>query len=648
MSDKIKHECGVAIIRLLKPLAHYEKEYGSALWGLRKMYLLLEKMRNRGQDGAGFGCVKLDMPTGMPYHARIREIESPPLNNLFKRIDEPFIQLKQKYPDTPLDSDFLKINYEYAGEVMIGHLRYGTHGKNNMAACHPVSRMNNWQNRSLMVAGNFNMTNVGELIEKLTELGQHPRYSTDTETVLEKIGHFLDEENKELYAYFKEKSNAETDPDKKTTDAQIANLISQELDMCKILERSAKVWDGGYVMGGLVGNGDVFIARDPSGIRPCYFYHNEDFFVAASERATISTVFNLQPEEIKELPPAHVLTVKAHNNLIQCRPFIEAREKKSCSFERIYFSRGTDKDIYQERKNLGRFVIPKILEALDYELANTVFSFIPNTAEIAFHGMVEELQSFIDAHKIDALKSLSPDAPLEDIRKILNQHPRVEKVIVKDEKMRTFIADDDSRSDLVSHVYDITPGVIVPYIDNLVCIDDSIVRGTTLQKSILRMLGRLNPKKIVIVSSSPQIRYPDCYGIDMAQIGKLIAFQAAIHLLHERNMSHVITQTYYSILEMQKEGRMSERNVVKDIYAPFSEEEISAKIAQILKPEGFAIPVEIVYQPLENLAKAIPNHRGDWYFSGDYPTPGGTKISNQAFLYYYEKKDIRAYQMTIF
>lgn len=639
MSDQIKHECGIGIIRLLKPLAYYHEKYGSALWGLRKMYLLLEKMRNRGQDGAGFGCIKLDMPPGMPYHARIRETESPPLNNLFKKIDQPHALLKQKYPDSYLEPDFLKKNYDYAGEVMIGHLRYGTHGGNNIAACHPVSRMNNWQNRSLMVAGNFNMTNVGELIDKLVELGQHPRYSTDTETVLEKIGHFLDEENKELYAFFKAQGYA---------DAKIADLISQELDMCKVFERSAKVWDGGYVMGGLVGNGDAFIARDPSGIRPCFFYYDDEFLVAASERATIATVFNLAPEVIQELPPAHILTVKAHNNQIQCRPFIQAREKKSCSFERIYFSRGTDKDIYQERKNLGKFVIPKILEAINFELENTVFSFIPNTAEIAFHGMVEELQEFIDGHKIEAMKRIGPNASVEEIRRIINQHPRVEKVIVKDAKMRTFIADDDSRSDLVSHVYDITPGVIVPYIDNLVCIDDSIVRGTTLNKSILKILGRLNPKKIVIVSSSPQIRYPDCYGIDMAQIGKLIAFQAAIALLNERNMNHIIKEAYDTIIAMKEAGTMHERNVVKDIYAPFTEDEISTKIAEILSPVDFPIPVEIVYQPLENLAKAIPNHRGDWYFSGDYPTPGGTKVSNQAFLYYYEKKDIRAYQMTIF
>lgn len=639
MSDQIKHECGIGIIRLLKPMAYYHEKYGSALWGLRKMYLLLEKMRNRGQDGAGFGVVKLDMPPGMPYHARIRETDSPPLNNLFKRIEQPHTILKQKYPEEAQNPDFLKKNYDFAGEVMIGHLRYGTHGSNNMSACHPVSRMNNWQNRSLMVAGNFNMTNVGELINKLVELGQHPRYSTDTETVLEKIGHFLDEENKELYAHFKAKGFRDED---------IADLISKELDMCKVLERSAKVWDGGYVMGGVVGNGDVFIARDPNGIRPCYYYYNDEFFVAASERATISTVFNLAPESITELPPAHVLTVKAHNNLIQCRPFIQAQEKRSCSFERIYFSRGTDKDIYQERKNLGKFVIPKILESINYEIEDTVFSFIPNTAEIAFHGMIEELQSFIDAHKIDMLKNLGPQATDDQIRRIINQHPRVEKVIVKDVKMRTFIADDDSRSDLVSHVYDITPGVLVPEVDNLVCIDDSIVRGTTLNKSILKILGRLRPKKIVIVSSSPQIRYPDCYGIDMAQIGKLIAFQAAIALLNERGLNHIIKQTYDTIVELRDAGLMHTRNVVKDIYAPFTEEEISTKIAQILKPLDFPIPVEIVYQPLANMEKAIPDHRGDWYFSGNYPTPGGTKVSNQAFLYYHEKKDLRAYQMSIF
>lgn len=642
MSDQIKHECGIGLIRLFKPLAYYQEKYGTALWGMRKMYLLMEKMRNRGQDGAGLGCVKINVPPGVRYHARAREIESPPLNHLFRKIEKRLADLRNKYPEECEDAEFLKKHYEFAGELLIGHLRYGTHSANSLDACHPVSRISNWRNRSLLLAGNFNMTNVDELMEQLLKLGQHPRHSTDTETVLEKIGHFLDEANKELYTQFKQENPS-------SSDSQIGDKISEALDIRSILEKSAKPWDGGYVMGGIIGNGDAFMARDPNGIRPCYYYYNDEFLVSASERATIATVFNLEPEQIHELPPAHVLSVKANTGRVLVEPFIAVREKKSCSFERIYFSRGTDKDIYKERKALGSYIVPKILEAVNYEIDNTVFSFIPNTAEIAFQGMVEELQKVYDDQKIAALQHIGKvNGNIQEIEKILRRQPRVEKAVVKDAKMRTFIADDDSRSDLVSHVYDITPGILTPHIDNLVCIDDSIVRGTTLNESILRMLARLQPKKIVIVSSAPQIRFPDCYGIDMSRIDKLIAFNAAIALLHERNMRYVIHQTYDNIRALKDSNELHTRNVVKDIYAHFTEEEISAKITQLLKPKDFPIPVEIVYQPLANLAKAIPDHAGDWYFSGNYPTPGGNKVANQSYLNFYEKKDVRAYQVSLF
>lgn len=602
----------------------------------------MEKMRNRGQDGAGLGCVKIDVPPGVRYHAREREVESPPLNHLFKKIEDKYNLLCSKYPDKIGDIDFLKKHHEFAGEVLLGHLRYGTHSSNSKDACHPVSRISNWRNRSLLLAGNFNMTNVNELIQKLLDLGQHPRHTTDTETVLEKVGHFLDEANKELYQQLKNQYP-------QANDAELAKLIGEALDMADIFAKSAKPWDGGYVMGGIVGNGDAFIARDPNGIRPCYYYYDEEFFVAASERAAISTVFNLLPEQIHELPPAHILTVKAHNNEVRLTQFTEQREKKSCSFERIYFSRGTDRDIYAERKALGRCVVPKVMEAVDNDLDNTVFSFIPNTAEIAFQGMVDELQLVFAKQKLSVMQQIGRiNGNAEELQKILSMQPRVEKVVSKDVKMRTFIADDDSRSDLVSHVYDVTPGIIRPFQDNLVCIDDSIVRGTTLHESILKMLGRLNPKKIVIVSSAPQIRFPDCYGIDMSRIDKLVAFQAAIELLKERDMAHIIDETYNRIMELKQTDEMHIRNVVKDIYAPFTEEEISDKITQILKPKDFHIPVQVVYQPLSHLAKAIPEHRGDWYFSGDYPTPGGNRVCNQSFLNYKDKKNVRAYQFSLF
>ena len=492
--------------------------------------------------------------------------------------------------------------------------------------------------RALVIAGNFNLTNMDYLFQKLVELGQHPRYLTDTETVLERISHFLDVANEHLYTKLKKDGY---------TRNEIAKLISEELNLTKVIKNSAKAWDGGYVIGGATGNGDAFVLRDPNGIRPCYYYYDEEFLVATSERSAISTVFNIHPRDIQELPPAHVLSVKARTGTIKLKPFTKAGEKRSCSFERIYFSRGNDVKIYKERKNLGKHIVPKVLESIDYDLENTVFGYIPNTAESAFWGMIKELEQNMNQRKVKMIQELGPKAKQEELERIINMSPRVEKVILKDVKMRTFIADDSSRDDLVAHVYDITRGIVRNDVDNLVCIDDSIVRGTTLQKSILHMLGRLKPKKIVIVSSAPQIRYPDCYGIDMSRIEKLVAFKAAIALLKETGQEDIIERVYKKILHHKEEGTMHQRNVVQDIYAPFSEEEISAKIADIVRPEGFEYDMEIVYQPLKNLAKAIPNHTGDWYFSGNYPTPGGNKVVNQAYLNFYEGKSQRAYQFEL-
>ncbi len=636
MSDLIKHECGIGLIRLFKPLEYYQETYGTALWGLRKMYLLMEKQRNRGQDGAGLGVVKLNVKPGRPYIERIRDNETNPWTNIFKRIDQRMQVYQDRYPTNHNEAEVLKQFFPYAGEVMLGHLRYGTHGSYGLEACHPVRRDSEYMNRSLILAGNFNLTNVDYLFQKLVELGHHPRYMTDTETVLERIGHFLDNHTDQLGSKFRKEGY---------TPAEVTRLIAEDLSPVKIMRNAANAWDGGYVIGGALGNGDSFVVRDPNGIRPCYYYANDEIFVAASERAAISTIFNLVPEEIQELDPGHMVSIKGGSTKIKVKPFTEQGEKLSCSFERIYFSRGSDRDIYQERKDLGKYVVPKVLESIDYDLPNTVFGFIPNTAESSFMGMMQEVEAYLSVEKVDRIKALGPNPDPAEIQSILNMHPRAEKVILKDVKMRTFIADDNSRDDLVSHVYDITAGVIRPGIDQLVAIDDSIVRGTTLKKSIIHMLARLKPKKIVIVSAAPQIRYPDCYGIDMSRIDRLVAFIAAVGLLRERGMEDTLDRVYQKILAMKGEGTMHERNVVSEIYAPFTEDEISAKITEIVRPEDLDCDIEIIYQPLENLVKAIPNHRGDWYFSGNYPTPGGNKIVNQAFLNFYEGKSVRAYQM---
>lgn len=598
----------------------------------------MEKQRNRGQDGAGLAVVKLNSRPGRPYMHRIRDNQPNPWTNLFKGVDTSLKEVKKNFPDNHGEGRILKQHFPYAGEVMMGHLRYGTHGNYGIEACHPVLRKSEYINRSIALAGNFNLTNVDYLFQKLVELGQHPRYQTDTETVLERIGHFLDIANEHLYAKFKKDGFSRN---------EISRLIAEELNLTKVLKNSAKAWDGGYVIGGIIGNGDAFVVRDPNGIRPCFYYHDDEFLVAASERATISTVFNLRPQEISELDPGHIISVKAGSGHIRIKPFTKPAKKLSCSFERIYFSRGSDVDIYKERKQLGRLVVPKVLNSIEHDLDNTVFGYIPNTAESAFWGMVKELEQNLNNQKVEWIQALGPKATAEDISRIINMRPRVEKVISKDVKMRTFIADDSSRDDLVAHVYDITRGIVRNQVDNIVLIDDSIVRGTTLQKSILHILARLKPRKVVVVSSAPQIRYPDCYGIDMSQIEKLVAFKAAIALLRESGKDKLIDKVYEKIVQMRNEGTMMERNVVQDIYAPFTEDEISAKIAEIVCPKEFEPDLDIVYQPLKNLPKAMPGHTGDWYFSGNYPTPGGNRIVNQAYLNFYEGKNERAYSMDV-
>ena len=594
----------------------------------------MEKQHNRGQDGAGLASIKLTAPPGKPSMARVRNNKNAPWSTLFREtIEKEINEVQKEFPYDPNDPKILYENFRFAGELLMGHLRYATHGEDDINYCHPVVRSNNWKSRSLMMAGNFNLTNVDYLFNYLVELGQHPRFVSDTETVLERVGHFLDEENERLFRIYK---------DQGFDNQQISGLIAQDLDIRRILQRAATKWDGGYVMGGLIGHGDGFIARDPNGIRPGYYYKHEDYLVAASERVAIATTFNVAYEDIQEIKPGHVLIVKANGEIME-KAFTEPQEKKSCTFERIYFSRGNDPAIYQERLELGRLLVPSILESINNDLDNTVFSYIPNTAEMAFWGMIKGVETHMNESKIEQIRALNGSATDDDLNRILNARPRVEKVVLKDIKLRTFITDDSHRDDLVAHVYDITQGSINPGKDTLVCIDDSIVRGTTLKKSIVRILQRLNPKKIVILSSAPQIRYPDCYGIDMSQLGRFVAFQAAIQLLKDRGMERIIQQVYRQCKAWKEHDMLESRNLVKEIYKPFSEEEVSRKIAEILTPPELECKLEIVYQPLSNLRKAIPNHHGDWYFSGDFPTPGGNRVVNQAFINYVEGSDARAY-----
>ena len=633
MSDPIKHECGIALLRLKKPLEYYLDKYGSALWGLNKMHLLMEKQHNRGQDGAGIANIKLDMQPGERYISRSRSVKKNPTQDIFDQINAKFKAIYDENPEHLNDIKYLKENVGFTGEVFLGHLRYGTYGRNSIESCHPFLRQSNWMTRNLVVAGNFNLTNVDELFGTLVELGQHPKEKSDTVTVMEKIGHFLDVENDELYAHYKALGYAKTD---------IYERIQHEIKIDKILKKASERWDGGYAMAGLLGHGTAFVLRDPNGIRPAFWYEDDEICVVASERPVIQTAFNLKEEQIQELQPGHALIIEKKGEVKEIE--INApKEIKKCSFERIYFSRGSDSDIYKERKALGRLIVQDVLESVGHDYDNSVFSFIPNTAEVSFYGLIKGLEEALNTDKIKQLAALGGTASTEQISEIVNRRARIEKIAIKDAKLRTFITQDDSRDDLVAHVYDITYGSVRRGTDNLIVIDDSIVRGTTLRQSILRILDRLGPKKIVVVSSAPQIRYPDCYGIDMAKMGDFIAFEAAIALLRESGQAQVIDNVYKAALEQVQLPKEQVKNVVKEIYAPFSDKQISAQIAKMLTPKGINAEVEIIYQSVENLHIACPGHLGDWYFTGDYPTPGGNKVVNRAFINWMEKRNERAY-----
>lgn len=632
MSDAIKHECGIAMVRLKKPLSYYLEKYGSALYGVNKMYLLMEKQHNRGQDGAGFANIKLDMPPGKRYISRIRSNDKSPIQKIFHDVNSRIHQTVGTERERLQDPDWLKANVPYVGEVYLGHLRYGTYGGNSIEQCHPFLRTNNWVTRNLLVAGNFNLTNVDELFDQLVNLGQHPKEKADTVTVLEKIGHFLDEQNEKLYRKFKSEGLDKRD---------ISPRIARELNIKKVLRKSAKKWDGGYAMAGLFGHGASFVLRDPSGIRPAFYYDDDEIAIVASERPVIQTAFNVPFDTIKEIPPGHAfITDKDGNSSLP--EITKPLEKQACSFERIYFSRGSDSDIYRERENLGRRLCPAILREINEDYNNTVFSFIPNTAEISFYGLMKGLEDHLNKIKARRIAEQGAALSAESVEEILSWRPRLEKVIWKDVKMRTFITEDSSRDELVSHVYDITYKTVAPS-DTLVVIDDSIVRGTTLKQSILKMLDRLHPQKIIILSSAPQIRYPDCYGIDMARLGDFVAFRAAIALLKESGRDNVIDEVYEKCQGQAHLPDAEIENFVREIYEPFSPEEISDKIAEIITPPEVKAEVKIMYQRIEDLHKAIPNHTGDWYFTGKFPTPGGNRVMNKAFLNYYEGKGERAY-----
>lgn len=636
MSDAIKHECGIAFMRLKKPLQYYTEKYGTPFFALRKMYLLMEKQHNRGQDGAGLANIKLNVPPGEKYISRYRSNSNKSIQDVFEYINKRFKHLEADAPEKLLDAEYLKHNYAFTGEVFLGHLRYGTFGGNSIEQCHPFLRQNNWKTRNLVVAGNFNLTNVDELFSLLVELGQHPKERADTVTVMEKIGHFLDVENEELFRKYKLLGYS---------NIQISELIAKNLNVANILKRASTDWDGGYVMAGMMGHGDAFVLRDPAGIRPAYYYDDEELTVVASERPVIQTTFNVPIHEVKELDPGHAVIVKCDGQF-SLEKIIEPTVKKACSFERIYFSRGSDQDIYRERIELGRLVSKQVLKSIHYDLTNSVFSFIPNTAEVSFYGLVKGVEEYQNEEKlkqINNMVSTGNQLNSDELHNLLMARPRVEKIAIKDAKLRTFITVDDERDDFVAHVYDITYGTVNEGVDTLVAIDDSIVRGTTLRKSILRMLDRLNPKKIIIVSSAPQIRYPDCYGINMSILGDFIAFEAAIALLKESGKEHIIKSVYEKSLAQVNLPKEQVVNYVKEIYEPFTYEQVSQKISELLKPEDCKAEVEIIYQTVEGLHSACPNHLGDWYFTGDYPTPGGNKVVTKAFINYFEGKKERAY-----
>lgn len=630
MSDAIKHECGIALLRLKKPLQHYREKYGTSFYALGKMYLLMSKQVNRGQDGAGLANIKLDVDPGNRYISRLRSNAPNPIKDLFDKVSSRFKDLHEVEKGDPA---WLKKHHGFTGEVFLGHLRYGTYGGNGIEQCHPFLRQNNWMSRNLVVAGNFNMTNVDELFETLIELGQHPKEKADTVTVLEKIGHFLDVENQELFDKYNLMGY---------NNVKISEKIHHELNVGNILKRSAQHWDGGYAIGGMLGHGDAFVMRDPNGIRPAFYYEDDEVAVVASERPVIQTAFNLEPEAVKELPAGHAFIIKAdgRTSLEEIR---KPEEKLSCSFERIYFSRSNDKDIYRERMALGANLVPLIMEAIDQDLDNAVFSFIPNTAETSFYGLIKEIENEHNRRKIAKIQELGGKATAEEIERLLTERLRIEKVAIKDAKQRTFITQDADRDDMVASVYDITYGTVNPGKDTLVMIDDSIVRGTTLKKSILRILDRLGPKKIVVVSSAPQIRYPDCYGIDMAKMGDFIAFQAAAALHEERGTKDQMDVIYKKCKDQEHAPKEQVKNYVQEVYAPFTTEEINAKISELLRPEGIQAEVQIIYQTVEGLHQAVPGHTGDWYFTGNYPTPGGNKVVNRAFIYYMEGRNERAY-----
>ncbi len=632
MSDFLKHECGIAMVRLLKPLQYYKDKYGTAFYGLNKMYLLLEKQHNRGQDGAGIAGIKFDVPPGTRYISRIRSNKQQPIQDIFGQINRRINTIFENNPEKAEDVSWQEEHMPYIGNLFLGHVRYGTFGGNSIENVHPFLRQSNWKHKNLIVAGNFNMTNSRKLMQELISLGQHPKEATDTVTVMEKIGHFLEDEVAETYIKAKEAgfNKKEASP-----------FIEDNLDISRILKRSSRNWDGGYAMAGLLGHGDAFVLRDPSEIRPAFWYKDDEVVVVASERPVIQTTFNVPMDKISEIPGGKALIIKK-NGATSLERILKKRTKKSCSFERIYFSRGSDADIYKERKKLGEYVFPEVIKAIDGDISNAVFSYIPNTAETSFYGMIDAANEVLNQQKTAKILAGGGGLSAQKVREILSERPRFEKIAVKDAKLRTFITDDNSRDDLVAHVYDVTYGVVKPT-DNLVIIDDSIVRGTTLKKSIIKILDRLSPKKIVVVSSAPQIRYPDCYGIDMAKIGDFIAFKAALSLLKETHQYHKVEEVYDKCIAQRNKEDIEIINHVKEIYAPFTDKQISAKIAEMLKSEDVNAKIEVIYQTVDGLHKACPNHTGDWYFTGNYPTDGGHRVVNEAFINFYEGNNKRAY-----
>lgn len=634
MSDSIKHECGIAMLRLLKPLEYYHTKYGNTFWGLSRMYLLMEKQHNRGQDGAGLANIKFDVKPGHQYIDIAKSNSHTQIQDIF---DTAYHDINKCYKENPsllFNVPYMKEHARFTGELFLGHLRYGTFGRNGVDDIHPFIRENNWMSRSLVLAGNFNMTNMDEMLEKLISLGQHPVKTADTAIVLEKIGKFLDDEVQRLFRLHK---------DAGLPNKEISKLIAEELTWKNILTKSAKHWDGGYVLAGMVGHGDGFVLRDPSGIRPAFYYHDDEVAVVASERPVIMTAFNVPLEQVQELKPGELLTIKRSGNISIEQCLTPAPKETPCVFERIYFSRGTDADIYKERKRLGYLLCPQILDAVKHDVENTVFSYIPNTASVAFQGMMEGMNDHCTKKHVRDILSHKDNLNEEYLTKLLSEHPRREYIAVKDVKLRTFIAQEKGRNDMVAHVYDVTYGQVKEYKDNLVVIDDSIVRGTTLKESIIHMLDRLGPKRIVIASSAPQIRYPDCYGIDMARMSEFIAFRATMQLLHDRKMDHLISEVYNKCKAQQKLPKEKIINYVKELYEPFTPEEITEKITEMLTPQDINAEVKIIFQSIELLHSACPNHQGDWYFTGNYPTPGGNKVVNTAFINYIEGKETRPY-----